>query len=269
MAISAKDVMSLRQRTGLGMMECKKALTQTDGDAEAAIEILREMTKGKMDERTDRAASEGTLAVAKADDGSAIAIIELSTETDFTAKNSDTEAGADKVAGIILGNPDAEGDVQAVVDELRITTKENISCPRTLRVEQPEGGKVGHYLHHNRQVAAIVTVDGDVDDETMLGLCQHVAAIVPYPDAVDESSLPAEEVAKAKAQFIAEAEESGKPTEIAEKISQGRMAKWVDERTLLGQTYVKDPDGKQQVKDILPEGSSVKSYIKYQVGVHD
>ena len=125
MAISAKDVMQLRQRTGLGMMECKKALTETDGDMEAAIELLRTKLKGKMDERTDRSAAEGVIAVAR--NGSAVAMVELNTETDFTARNEAFVQAADAVAKLALAA--GEGEVPATdaiteqIDNIRITTK--------------------------------------------------------------------------------------------------------------------------------------------------
>ena len=137
MAISAKDVMALRARTGVGMMECKKALAEADGDSAKAIEILREKLKGKMDERTDRAAGEGALAIAKGD--GAVALIELKAESDFTARNDAFVDAAQKIADIVLAGPEGEtttptAEATELIDNLRITTKENISFARGIKL---------------------------------------------------------------------------------------------------------------------------------------
>jgi len=271
MAISAKDVMSLRQRTGMGMMECKKALNEADGDFEAAVGILREAAKGKMDERTDRAAAEGTLAVAAAEDQSAAAIIEINTETDFTARNDSLIEAADKIVDIALAGDAGEvtpGDeITQLIDDVRLTTKENISFARGVKLTGP---KVGSYLHHNRQIGALVVVEGDVDNETLTGLAQHISAadgtMLPSPQAVDEAGLPADVVEAKKAEFVKEAEQSGKPAEIAEKMSTGKLRKWIDENTLLGQAYVKDMTGKTKVGELL-DGAKVLDFKRYQVGI--
>lgn len=271
MAVSAKDVMALRQKTGMGMMECKKALAEADGDAEAAVEILRKSAKGKMDERTDRAAAQGTLAVATSEDGSAVAMIELNTETDFVARNDAFIEAADKIAASALsseaGAIEPNDEISQVIDEIRLTTKENASYARGHKLAAGEGQKVGSYLHHNRQVGVIVLVTGEVDDETLTGIAQHVAAHVPTPVAVDESGLPADQVDAAKQRFVEEAQASGKPAEIAEKISAGKLKKWVDEQTLLGQSYVRDMTGKTTVREALGEGVRVESFVRFAVGV--
>ena len=271
MAISAKEVMALRQRTGMGMMECKKALTEADGDADAAVSILRASAKGKMDERTDRAAAQGTLAMTTSEDGKAVAMIELNTETDFVARNDAFIESADQIGGMALGGGEGVVEIDAaiteVIDEIRLTSKENASYARGHKLVAAEGQKIGTYLHHNRQVGVMIKVAGDVDEEILTGIAQHVAAHVPTPVAVDESGLSADEVAAARQQFIDEAKESGKPDEIAEKMSTGKMKKWVDERTLLGQSYVKDMTGKTAVRDTLPAGATVELFVRYVVGV--
>jgi len=268
MPITAGDVKALRERTGMGMMECKKALSEADGDMAAAVEILRKAAKGKMDERTDREAVEGAIAIAVTDDRAAAAIVELNTETDFTAKNDAFVAAADQCAEIALSapvGPVAVNDaISEAVDAVRLTTKENCSFKRG---EKVTGTTVGYYVHHNRQVGALVVVEGgSLDAETLTGLAQHVVAHVPTPVGVDEADLPADDLAAARQQFIDEAKASGKPDEIAEKMSTGRMRKWVDERTLLGQSYVKDMTGKTQVKDLL-SGAKVTRFIRYEIGV--
>ncbi len=274
MAISAADVKALRDRTGVGMMECKKALTEAGGDADKAVEILRERLKGKMDDRTDRAAAEGVIAVAVSGDDKSVAMIEVNTETDFTAKNADFIAACQKIADIALQGPD--GDVQVndaiteVIDNIRITTKENASFARGLKVTAPDGGSVGIYLHHNNKIAGQLVLTGDVDGETRTGLAQHISALdgmmLPVPAAIDPDALPAADVEAKKAEFVEEATATGKPAEIAEKIATGKLNKWLDDNTLVGQAYIKDMTGKSAVRDVLPAGVAVASYTRYAVG---
>ncbi len=265
MAISAKDVQALRQRTGLGMMECKKALTETDGDVDAAIELLRTKLKGKMDERADRAAVEGVVSVAT--HGNSATIVEINTETDFTARNEAFIKAADEIAAAALnlepGQIKPDDQITERIDSIRITTKENASFRRGHKLVGPT---IGHYLHHNKQIGVVVAGEGEIDAETLTGICQHIAAHVPTPIAVDEAGLPEEDKAKALQQAKQEAIESGKPENIAEKIAQGKYGKWVSENTLLGQQYVKDMEGKATVGDILPKGAKIVNFVRYAVG---
>ena len=268
MVISAKDVMALRQRTGLGMMDCKKALNESNGDIEAAIESLRKKLKGKMDERTDRAAAEGLVAVARAADNSAIAMIELNSETDFVSRSDDFVAATKKIAQLVLDS-DVVGDapvtpaITAITDDLRIKIQENISYARGVRLV---GAKLGSYVHHNGKLGVVIMGEGDLADDLLTGLCQHVAASVPTPVAVDEAALPAADIAKVKADAIEEAQASGKPAEIAEKMATGKLRKWVDDHTLLGQIYVRELENKTKVKDALPKGAKVTRFVRYAVG---
>lgn len=265
MAISAKEVMSLRRRTGLGMMECKQALTETKGDLDAAIELLRKKSKGKMDERADRSASEGVIAVAKSD--AAIAMVELLSETDFAARNNSFVDATGQIAELALAANDGPvsetKQMTNIVDELRITIKENISLGRAMRIS---GGKLGSYVHHNNRIGTIVQVRGDFSDELLTGLCQHVAAAEPMPLAVDDSGLPADLLEQQRAAAVADAKESGKPPEIAEKIAGGKLRKWVDDNTLLGQIYLRDMDAKKPVRDYLTKGSSVQQFVRFKIG---
>lgn len=263
MAISAKDVMALRQRTGLGMMECKKALTETNGDMDAAVDKLRAELKGKMDERSDREAAEGAVAAAQSDSGAAL--IELISETDFAAKNDSFLAGAKKIADAALaageGALEATDEMKAIIDELRITIKENISLRRAHKFD----GKVGHYVHHNNQVGVIVKAEGEIDDDLLTGICQHIAASVPVALAVDEAGLPADEVEKQRQAAIDEAKETGKPQEIAEKIATGKLRKWVDENTLMGQVYLREMDKKKPIRDFLPKGAKIVDFVRFGI----
>jgi len=264
MAISAKDVAALRQRTGVGMMDCKKALTETNGDVEAAVELLRKRLKGKMDERADRAAGEGAIAVARSEAGAAM--IELRSETDFAARNDTFLEAARKIAELALAQPEGEvqatPEISALIDELRITIKENISLARGVKL----AGKVGTYEHHNRQLGALVQGDGDIADELLNGFCQHVTAATPTPLAVDEAGLPTELVDQQRSEAIEEAKASGKPAEIAEKIATGKLRKWVDENTLLGQIYLRELDAKKPVRDYVPKGAKLTRFVRYSVG---
>lgn len=267
MAISAKDVAKLRQRTGLGMMDCKKALTETDGDFEAAVEFLRKSVKGKMDERTDREASEG-LIVAKADGNGGAAIVEVNAETDFVARNDQFIEAVNKIADLVLAAEEGEvpvnDDITKIIDDLRIEIQENISYRRGHKYAS---GAVGFYIHHNSKAGAMVQCEGPADEDLMIGICQHITAGVPYPPlAVDEAGLPAEALEKERQRAVEEAQESGKPAEIAEKMATGKVKKWVGEHTLLGQEYVKELGSKKSVADILPEGVTVKHFVRYAIG---
>ena len=264
--INAKDVMKLRQKTGLGMMDCKEALINANGDMEEAEKYLRETQKGKMDKRTDRPAGEGRIAIAI--DGPKACIVECRSETDFTARNDMfgemcndiARHGATQPAGTLS----ADAIITEKVDTVRITTNENASFARG---EVFEGGSFGQYIHHDHKLGVLIQIDGGTaDQETLAGICQHIAAHVPTPVAVDQSGMPADLVAEKKAEAVKEAQESGKPAEIAEKIAEGKMRKFFEENTLLGQKYIKDPEGKKTVKDLLPAGITVTGFRRYVVG---
>jgi elongation factor Ts len=263
-AIGAKDVAALRARTGVGMMDCKRALEDAGGDMEAAIELLRKRLKGKMDERSDRAAAEGVIAVAHSDRGAAM--IELRSETDFAARNESFIATSRKLAELALAGP--EGDVQptdamrTLVDELRITIKENISFARGVVLK----GKVGTYQHHNRQLGALVQAEGDVPEVLLNGLCQHVTAAVPMPLAVDESGLPAADLERQRREATEEAAATGKNPQFVEKIAEGKLRKWIDDHTLLGQIYLRELDAKKPVRDYVPKGARIVKFVRYAVG---
>ena len=267
MAISAKDVMALRKKSGLGMMECKKALTEADGDMQKAEDTLRQKGLAKMDGRTDRESSEGRIGVAMSDDGTKAAIVEVNTETDFTAGNDEFKAMTDKVAVEALsaaaGQVDKTDAMQEAIDQVRLTTKENVQFGRGQVVGEGDG-KVGAYVHHNGKVGAVVEVQGDAPQQLLTDLCMHVVAIVPTPLGIRDEDVPAEIVEKESAVFKAQAIESGKPAEIAEKMVTGRLRKFYEENALLKQKFVKDD--KKQIKDILPEGVTIRSFSRMQLG---
>jgi len=261
--VSPKDVMKLRQQTGQGMMDCKRALEEAGGDFEKAKELMRERLKGKMDERTERATAEGRIGI-EIEDGQA-AIVEVRTETDFTANNEDFVRMVNDVAKAALKQsagpikPDAE--MTKRVDDVRITTRENVNFARG---EKLEGGSFAAYLHHDNKRGALLQVEGDGDQDLLRGVCQHIVAHVPPPIAVSEDDVPKEEVDRVRAEAIKEAEETGKPAEIAQKIAEGKVRKYLETNTLLDQKWVRDDS--KTIREVLPDGVKVKRFVRYTVG---
>lgn len=264
---NAKDVMKLRDATGLPMMACKAALIEAGGNFEKAEELLRKQLKGKMDGKTDRAAGEGCIAIAQS--GNAAAIIELRAETDFTAKNEKFVNVAKKVADLALaanpGNVESSDKIKSVVDEIRISTGENISFARGHKlVQDPATGAFGSYVHHDGKTGVLVQAQGQVPVETLRQICMHVTAAVPRPQGVSAKDVPSEVVEKERKFRIEQAMESGKPKEIAEKMVEGGMRKFFEEVALLEQPFIMDPTKK--VKDLLGPGASIVTFVRWQVG---
>lgn len=265
--INSKDVMALRNRTNLPMMDCKAALAEAGGDMDKAEELLRKKLKGKMDTRTDRAAGEGRVNLHIADDHSAAAIVEIRAETDFTAKNEKFGAAVQTCLKHIMSGPN--GDVtptdamKAAVDEIRISTGENCSFSRGHKMAGAAGSKFGSYVHHDGKTAVLILADAGVDAETLSKVCMHITAAVPRPVGVSANDIPADVVEKERKFRIDQAMESGKPKEIAEKMVEGGMRKFFEEVALLEQPYVIDPSKK--VKDILG-GAKVQRFVRWQVG---
>ncbi|MEM7680385.1 MAG: translation elongation factor Ts [Planctomycetota bacterium] len=265
--ISAKDVAKLRQASGLGMMECKKALTEAEGDFDRAAEIIRTKYKTKMEGRSDRESTEGRVAIAVADDRTKGAIVQINTETDFTANNDKFVDMAQKVADLALqadpGQAQTTDAISAVIDEVKLVTQENIQFGQGQVFGGP-GKKVGSYAHFTGRTGVLIEVDGDCPEDTLKDLCMHVSAIVPAPLGVTEDDIPAETLEAEKKIAKQEAIESGKPEEIAEKMVNGKMRKYLDSVALLRQPFVKDD--KKQIKDILPAGATITRFVKYQIG---
>ncbi len=271
MTISAAMVKELRERTGSGMMECKKALTETNGDIEAAVEMMRKSGLAKADKKAGRVAAEGRIALAVSGDGKRGVLAEVNCETDFVAKGDDFVAFADQVAKAVLAN--APADVTALealslggagsVDEVRramiAKLGENISVRRYAVVES--AGVVGSYLHGTR-IGVLVALEGG-NEELAKDVAMHVAASKPM--ALDASEVPADVVEKEREIYKAQAAESGKPAEIVDKMVAGRVNKYMREVTLLGQPFVKNPD--QTVEQLLKSQSAkVTRFVRYEVG---
>lgn len=266
--INAKDVMSLRNKTGLPMMDCKKALMEANGNVDDAEEIIRKKLKGKMDARTDRAAGEGRVVIAVAPGGKGAAIVEIRAETDFTAKNDQFTAMAEKVVKMVLDAPAGEvaatPAMTAEVDRIRISTGENISYARGHKLAGGPTTKFGTYVHHDGKTGVVVQVEGDAPEAMLKDVCMHITAATPRPQGVSIDTIPADIVEKERKFAVEQAMESGKPREIAEKMVEGKMRKFYEEVALLEQPFVKDPEKK--IKDLLPKGSTIKTFVRWQVG---
>jgi len=269
MAITAALVKQLREATGLGMMEAKKALDEVGGDFEEAIKHARTKGLAKMDGRTDRSAAEGRVAFAITDDSDKAAIVLINTETDFTANNDGFKSMCQAVAQAALkfepGDiADPDETMKAAIDEVRLTTKENASFAKGKVLGGP-GKTVGGYVHHTGKVGALVELTGDgVTDELVKDLCMHVSAITPAPVGLTEDDVPAETIEKEKEIAKQQAIEQGKPAEIAEKMVTGKMRKFFEEMLLPRQKFVKDD--KKTVQDILPEGVEITGFALFKVG---
>lgn len=266
--ISAKEVMALRAKTGLSMMECKKALQETEGDAERAEELLRKKMKGKMDARTDRAAGEGRVAVALAEDGSAAAVVEVRAETDFTAKNEDFAAAVEKIGALALngdtGDAQPTPDMTAIIDELRIATGENLSIARVHKMQGGPDVGFASYIHHDGKTAVLLKASADVDQDTAKDVCMHIAAYVPTPQGVTRDEVPESVIEKERKLAMEMAEESGKPKEIAEKMVEGKINKLYSELALVEQPFVKDPAVK--IADLVGGADKVRAFQRWQLG---
>lgn len=267
MELNAKDVMNLRNKTGLPMMACKAALIEAKGDPEKAEEILRKQLKGKMEMKTDRAAGQGVIAIAKTEE--AAAIVELRTETDFTAKNEKFLNAAKKIAQIALeshaGDVPVNAQITAIMDEIRISTGENASYARGHKlVQDPGTGSFGSYVHHDFRTGVLVQGEGSISDETLRQICMHITAAVPRPQGISAKDVPANVVEKERKFRIEQAIESGKPKEIAEKMVEGGMRKFFEEIALLEQPFVMDQTKK--VKDVLGPKANIVAFYRWAVG---
>ena len=294
MSITAKDVADLRARTGAGMMDCKKALEETAGNMDAAIDLLRKKGIAKAEKRADRAASEGQIVIELAADGTMGAMIELNCETDFVGRNDEFVALAKQIAqhvaqdtavdglvtvgaeGAYLATPwafDASRSLGEVVKAASAKTGEKVELRRVARFAT--SGLVGSYLHFNGKAGVLAEVTGGNGAEAAeLGkhIAEHVAAGVPsVAVAVDQAGVDPAFIARERDIFVAQAVESGKPQAIAEKMVEGRIAKLLGEITLLGQPWVRDD--KQTIKDLVAATCkaagatlAVKRFVRFKMG---
>ncbi len=274
MAITATQVKELRERTGLGMMECKAALTESNGDMDAAIETLRKKAGAKVEKKAGRTAAEGAVGVYVSQDRRLAAVVEFNSETDFVAKGDDFIAFANTLAArAAKSNP---ADVEALsklplndgqpvtVEQARanLVAKlgENMAVRRFVRYASDKG-HIGTYVH-GRKIGVMVELQGG-DEALARDIAMHIAA--SRPAYVNKTEVPAGVIEKEKEIFSAQAAESGKPADIIEKMVQGRINKFVNEVTLLGQPFVKDPDTTVE-KVLKAKGATAIRFVRYEVG---
>ena len=249
MEINAALVRELRERTGAGMMDCKKALVEAKGDIEAAVELMRKSGAAKADKRAGRVAAEGVVTLETSPDGAAVAMVEVNSETDFVAKGDEFQTFAQEVAAAALAAAPADalgavalpGRSGLTVEERRRELIAKIGENMNVRrVYWREGGAgvLGVYRHGTR-IGVVVHLEGG-DAALAKDIAMHVAASRPV--AIDAAGLPAELVAKEREIYLAQAQESGKPADIVQKMVEGRVKKFMQEVTLLGQPFVKDPE---------------------------
>jgi elongation factor Ts len=274
MQITAAMVKELRERTGAGMMECKRALQDENGDLETAVENLRKKGQAKADKKAGRIAAEGVIGLALAADAGVGALVEVNSETDFVAKQNEFREFANIIAqralderpaelSALLAVPVEQGGRESIDERIRdmvMRIGENISLRRFQMVESA-GGRVSAYVHGGR-IGVLVDLTG-ADETVAKDIAMHVAASAPL--AVAESDMPAGVLAKEREILLAQIADSGKPPEIQEKMITGRMRKYLGEVTLLGQPFVKDPD--QTVQKYLAGGAaSVSAFARFEVG---
>ena len=273
MSISAQQVKELRERTGLGMMECKVALAETNGDMEAATDLLRKRAGAKVEKKSGRIAAEGSVGIYVTPDRKTAAMVEVNCETDFVAKGDDFAAfatAAARVAGKQPANVDAlyqlpftDGATQTVGQSregLVMKLGENINIRRFERMTATKG-HLGSYIH-GRKIGVLVEVEGG-DESLAKDIAMHIAA--SRPECVSKDQVPAAAIAKEKEIFAEQAKTSGKPPEIIEKMVMGRVNKYLNEISLLGQPFVKDPDTTVE-KLLKSKGASVIRFSRYEVG---
>jgi elongation factor Ts len=273
MPVTASEVKALRELTGAGMMECKKALTETHGDLDEAIALLRKKGAASAEKKSGRIAAEGVITFAINDEGTAAILVEVNCETDFVAKdNSFKDFSTDLANTLLEHRPDSVEDasqlqlaggatIEATRQELIAKIGENISL-RRFEVVEAGPGELAGYVHGSR-IGVIIRMGSSTESDLGRDIAMHVAASRPV--CIDESEMPGELLQKERDIYTAQAAESGKPPEIAEKMVTGRIKKFLKENTLLGQPFVKNPD--ESVGDLLSgQQASVVSMSRFEVG---
>ncbi|MBM7644375.1 elongation factor Ts [Scopulibacillus daqui] len=273
MAISAKLVKELREKTGAGMMDCKKALTETDGDIEKAVDLLREKGIAKAAKKADRVAAEG-LAQIKIDGNKAV-IVEVNSETDFVAKNEQFINLIDSIAKHLLSTTPAtveealeqkldgtDATVSEYINEAIAKIGEKISLRRFTILEKADNETFGAYLHMGGRIGVLTQLEGD-NEAAAKDVAMHIAAV--NPRYISQDQVPESEVAHEKEVLKQQALNEGKPEKIVEKMVEGRLNKFFQEICLVEQPFVKDPD--MTVKKYLGDkGLTIKNFVRYEVG---
>ncbi len=265
MAITASMVKELRDRTGLGMMECKKALNESDGNIETAIEELRKSSGMKAAKKAGRTAAEGVVAIKISDDKKVGVLLEVNSETDFVARDDNFLSFVQDVLNFIFINNDCDESlfkadvIETKREALVQKIGENISIRRAQIIN---GENIGGYVHGNNKIAALVSLSSG-SELIAKDIAMHVAAI--NPQVVKPEDMSSEIIEKEKAIYIAQAKDSGKPDEIIKKMVDGRVRKFLSENSLTEQQFVKDPDVKVS-KLLSNESATINSFFRYEVG---
>ncbi|MFC6119074.1 translation elongation factor Ts [Macrococcoides bohemicum] len=273
MAITAQLVKQLRERTGAGMMDCKKALTETNGDIDAAVDYLREKGIAKAAKKADRIAAEGTTYVASK--GNDAVLLELNSETDFVARNEGFQALVKEIADHILATKPADLDalmdseieagktVEVKMNEAISTIGEKLTLRRFVLVSKTDADTFGEYLHMGGRIGVLALVENSTDAEGAKDVAMHIAAL--NPKFVSREQVSAEELEHEKNVLKQQALNEGKPENIVEKMVEGRLRKYLEEICAVDQPFVKNPD--QTVAEFLKsKGGTLKSFVRYEVG---
>ena len=278
MAISAGQVKELRERTGAGMMDCKKALEEAGGDMEAAIDLLRSRGTAKAAKRAGKEATEGAVGLHIAEDSGVGALVEVACETDFVARTdafvelaaqlaehvASQATGTDGAAdGEALAEQKFQGGSQTVgerITEISAKTGERIVVRRFARFDAEDGAVAG-YVHLTGKIGVLVELKGSADADTARDVAMHIAATRPLAVSADE--IPADVVERERAVYLEQVRNEGKPENIQEKIVDGKVKKFYKENTLLEQPFVKDPD--KTVKGMLG-GATVRRFVRFELG---
>ncbi|KKD42414.1 translation elongation factor Ts [Bacillus safensis] len=273
MAITAQLVKELRQKTGAGMMDCKKALTETDGDIEKAIDLLREKGIAKAAKKADRIAAEGLTLIKT--DGNTGVILEVNSETDFVAKNEGFQALLNELADHLLAAKPATleeahaskmengSTVEEYITSAIAKIGEKITLRRFSVITKEDNAAFGSYLHMGGRIGVLAVLNGTTDEELARDIAMHVAAV--NPKYISRDQVSEEEANREREVLTQQALQEGKPENIVAKMVEGRLNKFFEEICLLDQAFVKNPD--EKVKQVVAaKNATVQTYVRYEVG---
>jgi len=265
MSITASQVKELREMSGVGMMECKKALVETDGDLDKALDLLRANSSLKAEKKASRVAADGEIKIAE--NSEYFSLVEINSETDFAAKDSQFRDFAGEVAEYLINNKVTDmANLSSMFEEKRQSLiqsiGENIQLRRLQTLDVPSGGCIGAYLHSDGKLAALVSIDTD-NKELAKDLAMHVSAT--NPTCLQSEDIDPELLERERSIFLAQAEESGKDASIMEKMVEGKVKRFLSEVTLVSQGFVKNPD--QSIEELLKENNtSILAFARLKVG---
>jgi elongation factor Ts len=265
MSITASQVKELRDMSGVGMMECKKALVETNGDIEKALDLLRANSSLKAEKKASRVAADGEVKVAQNDKYSSL--VEINSETDFAAKDSKFKEFTNDISDYLENN--FVNDISKLAEifeekrqSLIQSIGENIQLRRLQTIEVPSGGTIGAYIHSDGRLAALVSID-KANQELARDLAMHVSAT--NPSCLNAEDIDQELLERERSIYLAQAEESGKDAAIMEKMVEGKVKRFLSEVTLVSQGFVKNPD--QTIEQLLKENdASIISFARFKVG---